>query len=500
MKAAPQIFLSYVRTNKDRVEDLYKRLVSEGFIPWMDHEDVVAGELWKTKIHKAIRDSDFFLACLSKESVNKRGFLQREIKNALEIWREKLPDDIYLIPVRLEECTVPDDLTDFHWVDLFENDGWNRLLKALRIGVERRTGPDRRKQEKKFNLLAESQRRGAKDRSLITQVPERPEDLATETPLTEKIPALVRLTAKLPIVTFPDELSNLIQTVENEAWENLAEDERRFLVTIGTKLEPIVQVIPQTPVPLVIAFETLALGSLGENFSQICARVPGLDPGLLRLLLTLASMKTASMLRVNAAEVANVGVRNLLFSLNLDPEMLDCPHLEDFLDRYQFDLGESVLFEVNEKTTSKYLRRLKELQVDFNLRYCADDFNNWAPEVKEALKNRVEMSKVDNNTFLNAMAVRGDDPKKAVELILEHRIPGKPLIVEGIEDRNYLRFLDRHWPLETHGSLFGQGYIVLPGKPWDEWTMDLRNFGLPGGHFMNNPVFEFDLKRKLKRQ
>src|SRR5215207_185682 len=118
---------------------------------------------------------------------------------------------------------------------------------------------------------------------------------------------------------------------------------------------------------------------------------------------------------------------------------------------------------------------------------------NWVPEVKEALKNRVEMSKVDNNTFLNAMKVRGDDPKKAVELIIEHQIPGKPLIVEGIEDRNYVRFLDRHWPFESHGSLFGQGYIVLPGKPWDEWTLDLRNFGLPGGHFMNNPVFELDL-------
>ncbi len=371
-------------------------------------------------------------------------------------------------------------------------------MKALRIGVERRTGQDRRRLEKKSNALPNSRRREAKD-SLTTQVPDRPDDLSTETPSTEKISEIVHLEIKLPIVTFPDELSTFIQTVKHQTWENLAENERRFLVTIGTKLEPIVQVIPQTPVPLVIAFETLALGSLGENFSQICARVPGFDPGLLRLLLTLASMKTASMLRINAAEVANVGVRNLLFSLNLDPEMLDCPYLEDFLDRYQFDLGKNVIFEVNEKTTSKYLRRLKELQVDFNLRYCADDFNNWAPEVKEALKNRVEMSKVDNSTFLNAMAVRGDDPKKAIELIIEHRIADKPLIVEGIEDRNYLRFLERNWPFESHGSLFGQGYIVLPGKPWDEWTLDLRNFGLPGGHFMNNPVFDLDLQGKLKK-
>ena len=33
-------------------------------------------------------------------SVNQRGFLQSEIRQALEVWKEKLPDDIYLIPVR----------------------------------------------------------------------------------------------------------------------------------------------------------------------------------------------------------------------------------------------------------------------------------------------------------------------------------------------------------------------------------------------------------------
>ncbi|TEU16928.1 MAG: toll/interleukin-1 receptor domain-containing protein, partial [Anaerolineales bacterium] len=99
---------------------------------------ILPGERWKSCVQKAIQESDFFLACLSANSVSKRGFLQKEINDALDIWQEKLEDDIYLIPVRLEDCEVPESLRDFQWVNLFEEDGWTRLVKAIQVGVKRR--------------------------------------------------------------------------------------------------------------------------------------------------------------------------------------------------------------------------------------------------------------------------------------------------------------------------------------------------------------------------
>ena len=137
MKATVQIFLSYAREDEEKAENLYQRLSDAGFKPWMDKKDILPGERWKSSIQTAIRRSDFFLACLSAKSVGKRGFLQREIKDALVIWKEKLDDDIYLIPVRLEDCEVPESLRDFQWVNLFEEDGWTRLLEAIRVGIER---------------------------------------------------------------------------------------------------------------------------------------------------------------------------------------------------------------------------------------------------------------------------------------------------------------------------------------------------------------------------
>jgi hypothetical protein len=136
------IFLSYAREDGERVADLYERLSDEGFKPWMDRKDILPGERWRACVQGAIRASDFFLVCLSAHSVNKRGFIQKEIRDALDICQEMLDSDIYLIPVRLEDCDVPERLRDFQWVDLFERGGWAQLVRAIRVGMERRTEAD----------------------------------------------------------------------------------------------------------------------------------------------------------------------------------------------------------------------------------------------------------------------------------------------------------------------------------------------------------------------
>jgi formylglycine-generating enzyme required for sulfatase activity len=137
-QAAAQIFLCYARQDEDAVIELYQRLSAAGFKPWMDQEDIYPGEQWQGSIERAIQQSDFFVACLSTHAVSRRGFLQREIKGALERWQEKLHSDIYLIPARLEPCEVPEELRNFQWVDLYQERGWTRLLRALQVGLERR--------------------------------------------------------------------------------------------------------------------------------------------------------------------------------------------------------------------------------------------------------------------------------------------------------------------------------------------------------------------------
>lgn len=137
MNKAARIFLCYARKDEDIVTELHQKLSAAGLEPWMDTQNLLGGHPWREKIEKVIAESDLFLACISKNSINKRGFLQREIAVAIDLMSERLEDDIYLIPLRLEGCQIPARLSSFQCIDYFREDGWDRLLKSIRAGMDR---------------------------------------------------------------------------------------------------------------------------------------------------------------------------------------------------------------------------------------------------------------------------------------------------------------------------------------------------------------------------
>lgn len=134
-----QIFLSYAHDDLQEAEKLYAKLVKEGYKIWMDKKNILPGEIWEHRILEAIDQSDFFIFCLSESSIQRRGVLQKELKFALDKWEEKLEDDIYLIPVKFEECESPESLKKLQWVELYEQDGFNKLNQALKKQKDKQT-------------------------------------------------------------------------------------------------------------------------------------------------------------------------------------------------------------------------------------------------------------------------------------------------------------------------------------------------------------------------
>jgi hypothetical protein len=112
---------------KSAVKQLYKQLKSDAYNPCLDAVNLFAGQSWELETQKAVRASDIVLVCLSPHSVTRAGFMQKEIKFALDVAEEQPEGRIYIMPARLEECDVPARLSKFHWVDLFEDDGYESL-------------------------------------------------------------------------------------------------------------------------------------------------------------------------------------------------------------------------------------------------------------------------------------------------------------------------------------------------------------------------------------
>jgi outer membrane protein assembly factor BamD (BamD/ComL family) len=132
-----KVFLCHASGDKPAVRGLYKRLVVEGIDAWLDQEKLLPGQTWRLEIPKAVREADVVVICLSNKSITKEGYVQKEIKFALDIADEKPEGTIFLIPARLEDCQVPERLNVWQWVDLFEESGYIKLLQSLRIRADK---------------------------------------------------------------------------------------------------------------------------------------------------------------------------------------------------------------------------------------------------------------------------------------------------------------------------------------------------------------------------
>src|SRR5215472_8682604 len=131
------IFLCHASEDKPGVRTLAKRLRADGFDPWMDEERLLPGQDWDAEISKAVAEADAVLVCLSSTSVDKVGYVQKELRRLLDIAEYQPDGRVFLIPVRLENCAIPARLSRYQYADLFAEDGYQRLragLKAAKFG------------------------------------------------------------------------------------------------------------------------------------------------------------------------------------------------------------------------------------------------------------------------------------------------------------------------------------------------------------------------------
>ncbi len=125
-----KVFLCHAHEDREAVHELYFRLKREGVDAWLDKEKLLPGQDWKREIEKAVYDADVVVVCQSKQ-FNLEGFRQKEVRWALDKAKEKPEGDIFVIPARLEDCDSLESLGHWHWVDLFENGGYEQLINAL---------------------------------------------------------------------------------------------------------------------------------------------------------------------------------------------------------------------------------------------------------------------------------------------------------------------------------------------------------------------------------
>ncbi|HKI53526.1 MAG TPA: SUMF1/EgtB/PvdO family nonheme iron enzyme [Anaerolineales bacterium] len=136
-------FLYFTKSDRSVVESLRERLELDGVDVIISESVVLETETgWieerpteeerRAEILDVIQDADVILFCLSKQ-FGEISALNDEWKFVLAATVEKRLRDKAILPVRLEECTIPQTMKRWLPIDLYLTDGYEKLMRTLKL-------------------------------------------------------------------------------------------------------------------------------------------------------------------------------------------------------------------------------------------------------------------------------------------------------------------------------------------------------------------------------
>lgn len=134
-KNRPTVFIAYVHEDAHAADRLFDAFASAGFNPWLDSRKLLPGQNWPRAIQDALETADYIVLCFSSLSVRKKGGFQAEIRYALDCAARVPLDQIFLVPVRIDSCPVPPQISRVvQYVDLFPDfqAGFRRILRVMK--------------------------------------------------------------------------------------------------------------------------------------------------------------------------------------------------------------------------------------------------------------------------------------------------------------------------------------------------------------------------------
>ncbi|WP_400765802.1 toll/interleukin-1 receptor domain-containing protein [Methylosinus sporium] len=137
-KEAHLIFVSYASPDRHRVLPIADWLEQQGLNIWMDAKRLMPGQNWDFEINRALDKSCIILIFISSNSIDRRGYIQKELRAALDKAKEKLIDDIYIIPIIIDiDLDIPEQLRHIQCIRISESDYKNVIYKSIRYQLDR---------------------------------------------------------------------------------------------------------------------------------------------------------------------------------------------------------------------------------------------------------------------------------------------------------------------------------------------------------------------------
>lgn len=126
------IILCHAFEDQKVVRGVYEALLASGFEVWIDSEAVCGEHAWESDMAQWLAQATCMLVFLSKNSVRKMGATRHEFGRLIQTWKHMPAGTVRTIPVRINDCQIPDLLSRLDHIDLFDDQGLEHVIRCLR--------------------------------------------------------------------------------------------------------------------------------------------------------------------------------------------------------------------------------------------------------------------------------------------------------------------------------------------------------------------------------
>ena len=135
----PRVFMIYARADLRVAKEIADQLRTNGMEPWLDVEQIQAGQLWKDVVANALDESAIAIILLSKNFVARKWAME-ELNHAMANLHSPDKYTTPIIPVKIDSTEVPATLAHIQYVDMEAGDEAEFLLKSVDAVMQRVLG------------------------------------------------------------------------------------------------------------------------------------------------------------------------------------------------------------------------------------------------------------------------------------------------------------------------------------------------------------------------
>lgn len=115
------------------VDQIAERLLEEdAILTWIDRKDLLPGDNWKIEIKEALEKADRLLFFFSNSSINEEMWMRNSLKLTLSKAEDNNSIKKLIIPILLDDISIPTELRDLVWLKMWEKGAYEKLVIAIK--------------------------------------------------------------------------------------------------------------------------------------------------------------------------------------------------------------------------------------------------------------------------------------------------------------------------------------------------------------------------------